>query len=68
MPIRYSSSELIRIITKDGWYLVTTKGSHHKYRHPRKTGTVIVPHPKGIVPQGTALQILKDAGCIGRTK
>ena len=62
MPIRYSSDELIRIITKDGWYLVKVRGSHHKYHHPYKPGCVSIPHPKKDVRQGTATKILKNAG------
>ena len=31
MPIRYSSNDLIRIVTDDGWRLKTVRGSHHKY-------------------------------------
>ena len=65
MPIRYSSRELIRIIANDGWYLVGIRGSHHKYKHPEKKGIVVVPHPNSKVPTGTALKILKSAGCAG---
>ena len=65
MPIRYSSKELIRIITKDGWYLIGAKGSHHKFRHPFKPGLVVVPHPSKNVHPGTASQILKIAGITG---
>jgi predicted RNA binding protein YcfA (HicA-like mRNA interferase family) len=63
MPVRYSSIELIRIITNEGWCLVSVRGSHHKYKHPAKSGIVVVPHPKSIVPTGTASNILKTAGC-----
>jgi len=62
MPIRYSSIELIRIIKNDGWYLVGIRGSHHKFRHPEKPGLIVIPHPKNIIPTGTASQILKTAG------
>ena len=62
MPIRYSSNDLIRIITEDGWYLVKITGSHHKYKHLIKPGIVVIPHPKSIVPPGTALRILTMAG------
>ena len=64
MPKRYSSDELIRLITKEGWLLVSIRGSHHKFRHPHKTGIVVVPHPNSIVAIGTAAKILKQAGCI----
>jgi len=26
--------DIIKIIEADGWYWVSTKGSHQKYRHP----------------------------------
>jgi len=68
MPVRYSSKELIRIITNDGWYLAGVRGSHHKFRRPEKTGIVVIPHPNSIVPVGTASQILKSAGCTGYLK
>ncbi|GMA49900.1 hypothetical protein GCM10025857_12570 [Alicyclobacillus contaminans] len=42
----YSSSEIIKLLNADGWYLSSVKGSHHYYRHPSKLGKVKVPHPK----------------------
>lgn len=62
MPTRYSSSDLIKLLTKDGWYEVNCNGSHHKFKHKTKKGCVIVPHPKKEMPVGTAEQILKMAG------
>jgi len=63
MPTRYNSYDLIRTITKEGWYCVTIRGSHHKFKHRSRPGIVVVPHPKSFVPPGTASQILKAAGC-----
>ena len=40
------SREVIRALEADGWVKVRTKGSHHHFQHPRKSGTVTVPHPK----------------------
>jgi len=34
--------EIIRLIEKDGWYLVRTRGSHRQYKHPWKEGLVTV--------------------------
>ena len=62
MPKRYSSLELIKIIEKNGWYLVGIHGDHHKFKHNSKIGIVIVPHPRKITPVGTANSILKQAG------
>jgi predicted RNA binding protein YcfA (HicA-like mRNA interferase family)/predicted RNase H-like HicB family nuclease len=36
-------SEIIRIIQADGWYLVTTRGSHRQFKHSVKQGRVTVP-------------------------
>lgn len=51
------------MLERDGWYLVTTRGSHHQYKHPVKKGLVTVPG-KGndeLAP-GTLNSILKQAG------
>ncbi|MXW05089.1 MAG: type II toxin-antitoxin system HicA family toxin [Gemmatimonadetes bacterium] len=34
--------EIIRLIEKDGWYLVRTRGSYRQYKHPWKEGLVTV--------------------------
>jgi len=57
--------DIIRIIINDGWYLVSIKGSHHKYKHHNKPGIVVIPHPRKTIPVGTAAQILKIAGIYG---
>lgn len=28
--------DVIRLIERDGWYLVATGGSHRQYKHPAK--------------------------------
>jgi predicted RNA binding protein YcfA (HicA-like mRNA interferase family) len=35
-----NSKEIIKILKKDGWQLVATKGSHQQYKHPNKKGRV----------------------------
>ena len=57
-----NSKEISKLILKDGWELVRTKGSHHQYRHPVKPGTVTIPHLKKDLPKGTVKSILKQAG------
>ena len=57
-----SSTELIRVIEDDGWYLVNVKGSLHHFKHQTKKGKVTIPHPKKDLPQGTINAILKQAG------
>jgi predicted RNA binding protein YcfA (HicA-like mRNA interferase family) len=55
-----NSSKIIKKLKDDGFVLVSVKGSHHKFRKNGKT--VIVPHPKKDLPQGTARSIAKQAG------
>ena len=57
-----SSTDVIRLLTDDGWYLYNVKGSHHHFKHPTKKGKVTVPHPKKNLPQGTVNSILKQMG------
>jgi len=60
MDLETNSRNLIRLLEKDGFVLVSTRGSHHKYR---KGGvTLIVPHPKKDLPTGTVRAIYRQAG------
>ena len=54
--------EVIKLIEVDGWYLVTTKGSHRQYKHPTKRGRVtIAGHPNDDLAPGTLNSIFKQA-------
>lgn len=56
-------SELYLILTKDGWYAVSQKGSHVKMLHEKKKGTIIFPnHGSQEMGKGLENKILKDAG------
>jgi len=57
-----NTTDLIRILAKDGWYLIRVSGSHHHYRHETKPGIVTVPHPQKDLKVGTLQSILKQAG------
>ncbi|HEY8641096.1 MAG TPA: type II toxin-antitoxin system HicA family toxin [Solirubrobacterales bacterium] len=55
--------EIVRLIERDGWQVVRTRGSHRQFKHPTKPGLVTVPgkpahdlHPK------TQRSILRQAG------
>ena len=55
--------DVIRLIEKDGWYLVTTQGSHRQYKHPTRQGRVTVSgHPRDDVHPKTLKSILTQAG------
>jgi predicted RNA binding protein YcfA (HicA-like mRNA interferase family) len=55
--------DVIRMIEEDGWFLVTTKGSHKQYKHPFKPGRVTIAGYTGhdLAP-GTLNSVLKQAG------
>ncbi|HEX6190116.1 MAG TPA: type II toxin-antitoxin system HicA family toxin [Pyrinomonadaceae bacterium] len=55
--------DLIKLLERDGWYLVRTKGSHHQYKHSTKAGIITVPgNPGKDMAIGTLNNILKQAG------
>ena len=56
-------SELLRLLGKDGWFVVRQRGSHRQLHHPTKPGTVTVAgKPSVDVPPGTLNSALKQAG------
>jgi predicted RNA binding protein YcfA (HicA-like mRNA interferase family) len=57
-----TSKELIQLLKQDGWMLRGSKGSHHVFVHPSKTGHLTVPHPKKDLGTGLVQKILKQAG------
>jgi predicted RNA binding protein YcfA (HicA-like mRNA interferase family) len=54
----------VALIARDGWKLDRIRGSHNVYKHPTKSGTVVVArHAKGRdVPLPLVIAILKQAG------
>jgi predicted RNA binding protein YcfA (HicA-like mRNA interferase family) len=60
VTIPTNSKNIIRRLEADGWALVSSKGSHHKFR--KGAQTLVVPHPKKDLPVGTARSIARAAG------
>ncbi len=60
MRMDRDSRKIIKRLLADGFVLIASKGSHHKFR--KGSATVIVPHPKKDLPLGTARNIAKMAG------
>jgi predicted RNA binding protein YcfA (HicA-like mRNA interferase family) len=55
--------EVVKLLEKDGWRHVRTKGSHRQFQHSVKSGTVTVAGKAGLdVPIGTLNSILKQSG------
>jgi predicted RNA binding protein YcfA (HicA-like mRNA interferase family) len=58
--------DVLKLIEKDGWYLVRTRGSHRQFKHDEKPGLVTVPgKPGDDLAPGTYNSILKQAGLKG---
>lgn len=62
----YSSWEVLEIMKADGWYLVSTEGSHHHFKHPSKLGKATVTHPKKDIPRVTLNWLEKQTGLFFR--
>ena len=63
--------EIIKLLEGDGWYLVSTEGSHRQFKHPTKKGKVTVSgKPSDEVRKGTLNSTFKQAGLkdIGKDK
>lgn len=55
--------ELIRLLKRNGWKLIRTKGSYRQFKNPGKPGTVTVAgKPSVQLPAGTLSSVLKQAG------
>ena len=55
--------EAIRMIEREGWYLVRQRGSHRQFHHKAKSGTVTIAGAPGLdIPPGTLNSIRKQAG------
>jgi predicted RNA binding protein YcfA (HicA-like mRNA interferase family) len=57
------SSELLRLLKRDGWFFVRQKGSHVIMEHPAKKGQIVCPyHGSQEIGKGLERKIKKDAG------
>ena len=57
------SSQLLKMLKKDGWYAISQSGSHMKLIHDSKEGIIIFPsHGSKEVGKGLEMAIKKQAG------
>ncbi|MGC6532905.1 MAG: type II toxin-antitoxin system HicA family toxin [Flavobacteriales bacterium] len=55
-------SEALRILQRDGWRVISQRGSHLKLRHPTKPGTLIFPnHGSQELGRGLQHKLFKQA-------
>jgi len=60
-------SDILRMLSEDGWYLASTKGSHRQFKHPSKPGRVTVAgKPSDDLAPGTLNSILNQSGLKNR--
>ncbi len=57
-----TSADVIAILKSQGWVQKRSKGSHHQFHHPDRSGLVTVPHPRKDIKPGTLAQIWRQAG------
>jgi predicted RNA binding protein YcfA (HicA-like mRNA interferase family) len=56
-----NSRELIAELIAAGWRLGRVNGSHHRFKHPTKLGTLVVPHPKNDLGKGLVQALRRHA-------
>ena len=56
------SADLIKQLKKNGWELVSVRGSHHKFKHPNFQNPIVIPHPTKDLKKGLVSDIKKEAG------
>jgi predicted RNA binding protein YcfA (HicA-like mRNA interferase family) len=55
--------EILKLLKKDGWYRIPSRGGHRQFKHPTKPGRVTVSgKPSDDLAPGTENSILKQAG------
>ena len=52
--------DLLKTLQKDGWEIVSIKGSHHKLKKDNKK--IVLPVHGKDIPKGTLHQIMKNVG------
>ncbi len=55
-------TDVVRALTRAGFFFHHARGSHHAYKHPARPGLVVVPVHVKDVKRGTLHGILKQAG------
>ncbi|MCB9740031.1 MAG: type II toxin-antitoxin system HicA family toxin [Deltaproteobacteria bacterium] len=60
------SEALMAELRQAGWVLVRVRGSHHVFRHPDRSGIVVVPHPRKALGKGLVAAIRRQASEVAR--
>ncbi len=61
--------DILKMVEKDGWHLVSQEGSHRQYKHPVKRGRVtIAGHPSKEAAAGTLNSCIAAGDDLAETK
>ena len=61
MPKLYSSKRICKILAKNGFCVISQKGSYLKYFNYKTKSTVIIPANKREIPFGTFRSIIRQS-------
>jgi len=60
---RLKATQVVRVLERHGFILISQRGSHQKWRHPDTGKQVIVPYHQGKqLPLGTLRSIIEGSG------
>lgn len=57
-----TDKKLLKLLQENGWAIISTRGSHHKLKHPNIHETIILPVNGKDMKKGLESKILKQAG------
>ena len=57
-----TDKKLLKLLQENGWAIISTRGSHHKSKHPNIHETIILPVHGKDMKKGLETKILKQAG------
>ena len=61
LPVR-TAQEVVKVLRKHGFALITQKGSHQKWRHANGRQVIVAVHGKKPIPIGTLKSIVQGSG------
>ena len=57
-----SATEVVRVLRKQGFAMVSRKGSHQKWRHANGRQVIVAMHGNKSIPIGTLKSIIEGSG------
>jgi len=57
-----SAKDVVRVLRRHGFGMVSQKGSHQKWRHPNGRQVIVAMHGSKPIPIGTLKSIIEGSG------